>query len=361
MTDQLAYIQNQLDTTGRFDGAWGSYEICGTLFVRDDQILERVNLIQLDQSAARTVWARNSISPRIQGVSIERGEDTTIGTVGNTFALHVDSCTGDPVIDDILVTGNGPGVGIMLYGLKSLEVTRLRVRDMQYSCNSDPGTEQLVGIWLHHCEGVVVNSPVVSGLYGTIAGTQRAYQTDGISGSSNHGCTITSPSVRNVGEGIDFSGGDLGNSNCSIIGGNVMDCDSFGVKLANSASGCIVSGVHAIRCGFAGFVASGPSQPNLPKAWLNTFTGCVARDTGSNGKWDGKGVIVGFSVMNNSLYVPSLPERIRFSECTAIDTQSFPTMQYGFRNENNNAYNVLSAGCISIGHTIARSAGTFGT
>lgn len=356
MTDQLAYIQQQLIDNGYFDGRGQAFGVCGNLYIPDDSELYNIELIQLDQGPSRrTIYKSGGKNIRLDRVKIYRGEDMRIGTITDSAGAWLANIDGLSM-NEVAVSGNGPGTGLRIINVNKATFSNLRAEDMRFAADSDPGTEQLVGIWRERCNNFTDIHPVAHRIDGVINGVSRPWQTDGIDFSGCRDFTVIGPQVSFCGEGIDISGTD-GNRAFSIIGGNITDCDSYGVKLANSASHGHVIGVTASRCGFSGFVVSGPFTQNLPRCERNRFSECTALETGSNGRWSAYNV-TGFSVMTSN-YEPGLPEYIIFEGCNAIDGQNVKTMKYGFRNENNNTRNRLRD-CDSIGHSIQGTLGVFG-
>jgi hypothetical protein len=356
MTDQLALIQDRLNYNGYFNCKGQAYAISGDLVIPDGAELCNGELIQLDQcSNRRSITKTGGKNARIDRMKIYRGDDLRKGTITDSAGIWLYGVTG-LTMNEVTVYGNGPGTGMRLISCNDSEFNALTAQDMRFAADSNPGTEQLVGIWFDGCRNFSLNRPVARRIDGTINGDTRPYQTDGIDFSGCRDFTVVGPQASFCGEGIDASGGD-GNRAFTIIGGNITDCDSFGIKLANSASQGRVIGSTATRCGLGGFVVSGPTAPNLPRCERNAIVDCDSLETGSNGRWAAYNV-TGFAVLSSGVD-SSLPESIVFERCNAIDGQSIKTMKYGFRNENNNLRNKL-VNCTSVGHSIQSTLGTFG-
>jgi hypothetical protein len=290
----------------------------------------------------------------LRNVKVHRGTDMAEGSISDSAGIWLANVTGVVVLDDIEVTGHGKGNGIALFGLVEPKLGRLHVHDMRFSAAS-ASSEQLIGIRLENCSRFTLPQPLVHGIDSEIASVVRAVQTDGITIAGCSDFTLLGPQVYSCGEGIDITGG-AGNKRFSIVGGNLRDIDSFGIKCANSASFGLISDVNVRDAGYSGFVVSGPAESGLPKCEHIRFVNCNAINTGSNGNWSTQ-LVAGFAIMSGA-YDPTWPQHIRFINCLALDNQPTKTMKYGYRNENNNTANKLIS-CESIGHTLTSTIGTF--
>lgn len=357
--DQLTDLQAAINASPYFNGQGQTYEIAGDLCLPDHCALENINLVQLDQTdSRRTVKKIGGCDIRLRNVSVNVGSDSTLGNVTNSAGIWISGVNGVS-LDEIDITGNGKLAGILLYGLVSPKLGRLRVHDMQFSAASDPGSEQLVGIWLNNCSRFTLPAADVSNITSVINGVTRAYQTDGIDCSGCHDFSITTPFVSMCGEGLDISG-SAGNARFSVIGGHFWDIDSWGLKLCNSASSGVISDVIVRSAGYGGFTVGGASQSGLPHCENIQFIGCRAINTGSNGNWASQNT-AGFSIMNG-IYDAGYPMGVQFISCTARDTQGVPTMKYGFVGQpaiNSSSPNKM-INCASFGYSIATTLGNFG-
>lgn len=353
--DQLADVQSQVDT-GYFNGQGQTFEVAGNILPPDNCIIENATFIQLDPAVSRrTIYKNGGTGLRLHNVKVDRGSWLTYGTLSGSAGIWIAS-TSNVDLDKIEVTGHGLGSGVALHSLQSPRLGDIYVHDMRYSEASDPGSERVIGIWLNGCIRFTLDKPIVSRLDGEIGGVLRAYQTDGISISGCSDFSIIGAQVGICGEGIDITG-SIGNSRFSVIGGNIHNIDSFGLKLANTASIGMIQGVTAMNCGYSGFVMGGASEQNIPNEEYIRLIGCQSVNAGSNGRWASY-TTAGFSIMQGA-YAPDYPQNVRLIDCLAIDWQATKTMKFGYRNENNSTTNRL-INCQSVGHSIASVSGNFG-
>jgi hypothetical protein len=242
-------------------------------------------------------------------------------------------------------------------------VIKPHIHDMQWAADTDPDTEQLVGIQIVHCTDFDIVDPLIRNLIGLIgSAAPRAYQTDGFTIGASSFIRMVGGSVQNCGEGVDITGSD-GCSRISLTGMQAINCDSFGFKFANTIAEATIVGCIAYGCGYAGFTVSGTTVENKPNCEDITFVGCRAMTTGSNGKWTTTNKVSGFLIFEGE-HDKHLPANIRFIECEAIDEQAMPTMQYGFYNQiAPSALNVRAnrmIGCQVVGASVAPTGGYIG-
>lgn len=346
MADQLPFLQAAINASPVFDGAGATYELAGDLVLPDGALLSNINLIQLDQTANRkTVTKTGGWIKGLQKVSVHRGTNKAVGNISTSGGIWLSGVRGLHVFDDIEVTGNGPGAGVYMQNIYGPNLGRISVHDMRYSAASNPGTEQIFGIWMNMCSDFKLSAPDVHRIDAEIGGVVRALQTDGITVGGCRAFKIFGAVVSYCGEGIDVTGSN-GNTEFEIVGGEIFDCDAFGLKLANSATKGKVRGVSARDCGWSGFVVSGPNFSGVACDDIE-FVGCDSLNSGSNGYWSG-GHTTGFSLLSSPSY-SAYPSNVVFNGCTARDTQAVKTMKYGWRNENNSLTNRLR-NCVSTGH-----------
>lgn len=352
--DQLAYLQVQITENAHFNGEGQTFEIAGDLVIPDNRAVENITVVQLDPTAARkTITKTGGSNVTLSNVKIDRGSDKAAGNITTSAGAFFNDVRG-LTLDGVEVTGHGKGVGIYLLNVKNPKMRGLHVHDMRFSAASNPGTEQLFGIWLNNCAGFEF-SPTVDRIESEISGVARPVQTDGVCIS---GCTdfkIKDPMISFCGEGIDLTG-SLGNRKFEIIGGVLSDIDAFALKLANSASRATIHGVTFLRAGWSGFIASGPGAPGIPRCEDIDVIQCKAIDTGSNGRWASQNV-AGYSVMQSNIDT-TYPQGVRLISCTAQDTQAVRTMKYGARNDNGTLNKLIDFS--SSGHTVSALLGAWG-
>lgn len=356
--DSLEQIQTILNNTLVFDGNNETYGISGELVLPDGALVKNATFIQLSpETAQKTIKKQGGWIVGIQNITIDRGTNKYSGTNTNSAAIYLENCRITSFLEDIEIYGHGKGVGLYLLDIfNPPEIKNIYVHDMRFASETLPQYEQLCGIWLNQCSNITLLDPKIYNLGSDIPGQNSFIQTDAITVSGGYNINIIRPDINSCGEGIDFTG-SLGNRQISIIGGTVKNCDSFGIKLANSVRQALVYRVIVENCGLAGFVISGPSEANLPLPQNIDLVHCKAINIGSNGNWASY-LVSGFCILSTQ-YNPSYPQNVQFHLCTAEDTQLVKTMKYGFRNETNNASNLLR-NCSSIGYTTASTLGVWG-
>lgn len=358
-TDDTTAINNAHAAGVRLSGLGKTYAVTGNITLPDGAYIEDATFKQLSPTSntRRTLTKTSGNGPiTLRRVKVDKNGATTDGLIGASGAAGIwISGINDIRLEDVEVTGNSKGAGIRLDNCDRLQIIRPHIHDMRWSNATDPGTEQILGLWCNDCTDVLVENPRVSELDGQIASDPvRDYQTDGITFGGCSNFSVIGGKVENCGEGLDITG-SAGNNTFQIIGMTFEDIDAYGFKAANSASDGYVIGCIAKNCGLSGFVVSGAAEASLPNIEDITFIGCIARNTGSNGNWSASNV-AGFAVLQGS-FDTHLPAGIRFIECNAIDEQGSPTMKYGFRNEiAPSASNIRSnelRGCHVQGATVA--------
>jgi hypothetical protein len=341
-------------------GASRTYGVTGNITLPENIQLQDAAFRQLGPNAGgvRTLTSNGGNNIKLVRVRVDRNGNGNNGEVGIDAGIWIDGGVGH-YFEDVEVHGNDMGSGLVIQGANKFDLVRPYVHDMGYSWASQID-DQVQGIWIINSSMFRLLAPKVCDLGGLINGTLTTTRfSRGIVFGACSSFTMSDHLVEDVDQGVDLTGGPGGNAKFAITGGQAIDCRSWGHKFANTARDGTVTGCVALRCGFAGFVASGPSDANPD--WVTsdiTFVGCTAYDTGSNGAWSDNNV-AGFRVMNGRENQNSTLG-IRFIGCKAHDrVGAGGNMKFGFHNQ----IQVSSGGdlvsynecvdCVSIGHTIA--------
>jgi hypothetical protein len=357
MADQLPYVQGLIDASPEYDFAGQTYEIAGDFVLPDGAFPQNLNLIQIAPSSTRkSITKTGGWIKGFKNVTVDRGTDMASGALGTSSGIHLVDVRGVEVFDGIEVFGHGKGAGVYLQNIFRPRLGKISVHDLRYSEGSIPGTERLFGIWLNQCSHFELVEPDVQNIDALIGGVVKVVQTDGITISGCTDFSVIRPYVNGAAECIDLTG-SVGNRNFEIIGGELHNGSSYGLKIANSGRQGNILFVKTYHCGRSGFAVSGPGQAGLPKIEQIQFSNCKAINTGSNGLYSNENVS-GFSVQRGEHDI-TYPQAIHFYECLAEDNQTVKTMKYGFRNENNHTSNIIR-NCTSVGHTVASALGTWG-
>lgn len=360
-TDDSGPLAKALASGQPLSGNGKTYAVSGDFTLPDDADLEHITLKQLSRNnpLRRTLVKTSGSGPiKLRRVKIDKNGATTDGSIADAAGIWIANIN-DITLEDVEVTGNSKGTGVILVSCNRIKVVRPYIHDMRWSNGTDPRSEQIVGLWMNGCTEWLIEEPMIRNLDGVVgARAPRPYQTDGITVSGSSLWRIAGGTIKNCGEGIDVTGTE-GNSRFSITATQAIDIDSYGFKFANSASQGVVTGTIARDCGFMGHVVSGASEAGLPKCEDITFIRCKSISTGSNGNW-AAGITAGFAVLT-SRFDTDWPQAITFVECEALDEQRPPTMKYGFRSEP--AMSAATArpnrmvNCHSRGHAVAKTLG----
>lgn len=339
-------------------GSGRCYGVSGNILLPANITLQDAAFKQLvpDPNSRRTLTSNGVSGIKLVRVRVNRNGNAGSGDMNNDAGIWIDGGAGH-YFEDVEVYGDGKGNGVAIQNASKFDLVRPYVHDIRYLL-AGQNDDQVQGIWISACSMFRVLAPKVCDLGGVDSGgveTTRYSRGIAIGGCTSF--TMSDHLVEDVDQGVDVSGGPRGNRQFAISGGQAIDCRSWGHKFANTARDGTVTGCVALRCGWAGFVASGPDKVGYE--WVTsdlTFVGCVAYDTGSNGAWSDQTNVAGFLVINNAAVLNSTLG-IRFIGCKAHDrVGSVGNMKYGFCNEINAStdgrYNEC-VDCVSIGHTVA--------
>ena len=336
-------------------GLGKTYGIAGNLTLVAGAWLQDIKLKQLTPAAGtvRTLTSAGGNGIKLVRVAVDRNGSGASGVLANDAGVYI-SGGSDHYLEDVEVFGNDAGTGIAILSASNFDAVRLHAHDMLYSLGADPGDDRVQGIWFDSCTNFRMIDPKAHDMGGNFGAGATTRWSRGIVFGGCTEFTVTNPRGWNLDQGQDVTG-SAGNTRFSVIGGLMRDCYTWGFKFANSARDGAITGAVAERCGYAGFVAQGPSSAGLPiKSSDIVFENCTAYDTASNGFWSASNT-AGF-LAQTSAFDTDYPRGIKFLNCRAIDRQGVPTMKYGFRNDTaanvDGRYNEC-VGCTSIGHTVA--------
>jgi hypothetical protein len=352
------------------NGAGGSFATAGSLWFEKLPFVA-INSLKLQQIKPENgrccLGFTGTDNIAVDQLRIHTGGAAAVGDMDSTRGFHVRGGRGHR-LSNVEVTGDGKMTFIRLEECVDGQFVNLRVHDCRFD-DPQAADDVVQGIHVYRTKGCRILAPRVSNLTGNAiyvdrSGKRRPFpnlRTRGLAVAGNHDLLIENPEVTNTDQAIDITGSD-GNRRILVRGGYSADCGSVGVKLANSAVDCTVIGHKVRRSGMWGFLASGPSESDLPFKTSNcTLVDCEAYDVGYNHIHNdldsfGENVQVssGFGVVLGD-HDRSFPSAIRFVRCKAEDTQLRPTMVYGFLNEGpagTERGNRLED-CRSAGHIVA--------
>lgn len=360
-TDDTSIIDSVLAIGKPIDGDGLIYAVSGDVLLPEVTDLRRSRFKQLnpDSSSRRTLyWNHVSGKVVMEDVEVDRNGDGTGGGLNSAAGIWIEGGSRHR-LTRLRVTGDDKGSGIVLRGVSESTLIDPVVENIAFD-EPTADDDRIQGIWFDNTTDCIIERPQIEDLSGNVTGAAANIFTRGIACGGNARLTIIDPKIRNVDQGIDFTG-SLGNLDCIVMGGQLYQCLSTAVKFANSAVRCKAIGVTSIRCGYWSFITAGPAEDGLPYYTQDCmFIGCVAVDTGaiSSGYPGSPSTRTAF-IVSRGEYQHSYPKGIKFVNCLAIDTQSVKTMQFGFINQRQ--YSIYdqstgklneTIGCRSIGHTV---------
>lgn len=311
------------------DGGDAIFAVSGDIAIhgRVQPYIKSLRLRQLSAAQDRkTLYFKDCQNIRIDGLQIDVGQARAIGRMNDSGGLWIDGGSGHDV-RNVEAFGHGKNSLIAIWNTSQSKYSNLNVHDARFD---DPSArdDSVQAIRLLRCTDCVVQSPSVANLSGNGDPRFPSRFTRGIVLGGCLRVSILDARVSNVDQGIDITGSD-GNLDCVVQRARCFQCSAVGVKLANSAVRCKIADTVVERSGLMGFLASGPSEPNLRNKTRDCdFVRCTAIDPGYNGFQD-SAPHAGFRVERNR-FDPEYPMGIRFVDCRAIDQQPVKTMEYGF-------------------------------
>lgn len=389
------------------DGEGKTYRVIGSLQIDRDITLQNIRLVQGEKELSpellsenhprfreklftRTLLIRSpdkkkKLNIRLENIYIDRGTDETQGLPSDSAAIWLDGVKGS--LENIEITGNGSGMGIMIVNSSELKLAQVSIHDMFWKpWNSKPqldynkvsqnwnevpywqlsrnGTEQfkglyfdweriqerIAGIHIVQSKKIDLENITIESLMARFEDNRLIeYQTDGVTiGSNTDDIHINQLNASKVWEGIDLTGSPL--ANATVKNSRVEDAHAFGFKMANGARKVILENNIALRCGLSGFVISGKNNPEHthPASGEIVIRNCVAKGTGVNGYWENIATIAGYRIMSSRIENPS---HIRIESSKAITGVSNQNMAFGFHSEADGDKTITVQNVESRGHT----------
>jgi hypothetical protein len=328
----IAAIVSAGDRDLPIEGGNAQFAVSRTIMIsgRKRPWIKSLRLRQLRPADSRkTLWFLRCDQIRIDQLQIDLGTAKSSGYFNESAGLWIDGGSNHRV-SNVEAFGAGKNSLISIWNTTKSRYTNFYVHDADFD---DPlaTDDVLQGIFLCRNSDCMVQSPRVFNLSGNASLHFPARFTRGLVLCGNTNVSIADADIANVDQGIDLTGSD-GNRQCEVLRARVYQCNSVGVKLANSAVDCRVIESVAERCGLMGFFASGPAEDDLLyKTQDCAFIRCMSYEPGYNGFSD-SAPCAGFRVERNR-FDPEYPMGIRLIQCHAADRQSKRTMEYGFYDD----------------------------
>lgn len=233
-------------------------------------------------------------------------------------------------------TGGGNGTALFARGLIGHIIESNTIVD-RVTESATATNDNQNGIDISWGRGGIVRGNFVDGLWKRESGNLVRKFSRGILLTEQSGTCVSGNFVRNVDQGIDFSGGITvalpdGNVGCNVVGNLVTDVRTWGFKFANVVRDCVVSGNTARNWGLGGFVFS-PSSVTIADPSKNTQRITVVGNTACD-PTNAAGVATqaGFLCLSQPTY-PSYPRGIRFVGNTVYDSTGGGLLDFGYRND----------------------------
>lgn len=224
--------------------------------------------------------------PKLTNIKFDRNGTTTDASL-SAASIYLAGLNG-VVVQDCEIFGDGKGKGIQVEDSIDVDILGNYLHDMEWSNGTDPGSEQIIGVFVYGNDRLRVNDNTVLDLTGLVGGnpargSSTPQQTDGLSYGGNTRVQQIGNFIRNCGEGSDFTSASTGNDVVYSAGNVWSDCDSLGLKVVHHQTRFLSEGDTAEDCGWAGaYIAGGTSAVGPDDINLKGFR---SLRTGSSGGW----------------------------------------------------------------------------
>ena len=351
VTDDTTAVLAALQSGFPVDGGGLTYAVSGTVQPSSFKGLRNCTLKQTNQSgvlACVTLYIKDISGFFIDNVSIDRGtnpypnaayDSNPNGALGYVFGLKVEGTgatySNDFWIKNVEVFGDGSGNGIGLWWCKDFEVSGCYVHDMNARLTGSITDDIIQGIWLSNCDNGVLSGNRVSRIYGWNGTQYTNIYGRGFAFGNVRNITVGDCISTLVEQAFDFTGTGDGVNGCRFL--TVSNCiadtaGTVGFKFANACHDIIVTGCHAYRCGWFGYVVSGMTVAGTSIPERVDFVGCQAVNTGYITSRPTSTYKVGFYISREPDVDGYQPRSIRFLSCFVKDDQNPKTTVYGFWN-----------------------------
>lgn len=216
----------------KLDGGKRTYAVSGNVqFSYDYLAVENLTLKQLDPAPTnrRTFFPLNCNYLRLKNITVNRNGSGTGGSLANAAGIWISGGVGH-YCENLQAYGNDMGTGVAIVGTAFSVFVGCYGHDIAYD-NPAANDDVVQGVWMAFNTRCSFVAPRAFNLTGNATGAYPTRYTRGIAAGANSRCTFSDINVEEVDQGFDLSGDD-GNVDCEVIGGNLKDCASWGVKLA---------------------------------------------------------------------------------------------------------------------------------
>jgi len=322
-----------------------------------DELTELLPSIVLRTLAIHGTKA-DPISVHLDHVKIDRGNHPDSGGRTDGAGIHLEYVS-PATLQDVEITGDGKGTGLMISHCSHVRLDRLDIHDMTWApyagddifdrfnvneIREDFGwnvfpiyefrsaakrfvrvrvQEQLVGIFMGLSSDIQVTNSKIRRLQTSISGGLYPLQSDGMTIGNTQHIKIDHCDLSRTWEAIDFtgkSGEDLEVTHCTAA-----DTIGWAFKIAHPKQHVRYADCIATRGGIAGFLIGADSDDVQ-------LLRCQALETGGNQYWtraDGSHIMRLSGIRIQGTANSPTPRHIHIDDCTAINDEHPGAIDYG--------------------------------
>jgi len=251
-----------------------------------------------------------------------------------------------PRVERNRVTGGGNGTAIYVRSAIDPRVNFNNVHDR--IVDGTPANDAQNGIDTSRSNGGQCIGNVIDGLYYRIGGTPTRAWSRGIVVVELTGGVYTGNIIRNVDQGIDYSGGIIsgfpnGNTNITCTGNMVSDVRTYGIKFANCIRDSVCTGNTVTRFGWGGIVVSGQSSAWTGSSTLATQGLLIANNRVTDpSDYYSRTDCIGVWIIQRALY-PGYPSEIRIAGNYISDSTGGGRLLHGIsQDDGDGAHNIVA-------------------
>jgi hypothetical protein len=214
----------------------------------------------------------NQANVKVRNCSFDFGSTENAGSNNDSSRqlLVVGSANTNPAtwLRGIEVTGcrfTGSGNGTPLFARGTIGAILANNTIVDRIVDGTATNDAQNGIDYSYSRGAIVTGNFIDGLYYRVSGNLVRQYSRGIVAVETSNAVVSNNIIRNVDQGIDFSGGISaslpdGNYGISCVGNSVSDVRTWGIKFANCIRDSVCSGNTVRNFGWGGIVVSGQSS-----------------------------------------------------------------------------------------------------
>lgn len=315
------------------DGNGATYEIHGELRIAAPPRLRRLTLLQtsVDPKLEKTVVLDRLSAGRIEieDLVIDLADLQQDAGMGQCSALQISNCA-SAVLNRVTVRNAGAVTGIKIIATPGAVLRDIVIQDFKPRFQREPEDDVCQGVEFQLCGGFSIWNARVSGLVAQWPGRparSRQYSRGVVCGFSTDGRIEHSRIGPGVEQGIDISG--RANRRISVVGNQILDAGTWGVKCANWFNDIIIADNRIIRPGCAGVTCSAPGDASGDLPGDVQITHNEILNPGASGLWRASEP-AGIILYARQEAGATAPYGVVAHGNRIIDSQSVPTMMRAF-------------------------------